>query len=278
MLEAQLRKEIDEPPALLVTAVEQICGAMSASGAVVAVCDSEGVRCLASTGDAPTVGSRLQPDSEFTRQCLETGAVVLCQDARNDSRIRPSVAKTLHLGSAVAVPIHAQGSVVGVIEVFSYKPSAIYATDVDVLKQLANLFAPIIAPGVNWETQPHVDETIILSDYAGKEALARSEQQTLDISNRPSQSGSHDHPESRMDPSRVEHRSVLSDLNPTEFRDSSIASAQLGPSGALSGSSAHFAPKSTETQLWQGRAAALSVLALGFLLLMFLFFHTLHSL
>jgi GAF domain-containing protein len=152
MLEARSKRNIDEPPAFLVTAIEQICLAMSASGAVVALCDPEGMRCLTSTGDAPAVGSRIQPDSEFTRQCLETGAVVLCQDAENDSRIRPSVAKSLHLRSAVAVPIHAQGSVVGVIEVFSYKPSAIYATDVEILKQFANLFAPIIAPEASLET------------------------------------------------------------------------------------------------------------------------------
>jgi hypothetical protein len=259
MLETQLKREIDEPPAFLVTAVAQICEAMSASGAVVAVCDPQGVRCLTSTGDAPAVGSRLQPDSEFTRQCLETGTVVLCQDAENDPRIRPSVAQSLRLGSAVAVPIHAQGSVVGVIEVFSYKPSAIYATDVDVLKQLAGLFAPIIAPNAILETQPHVDETIALSDYAGKELLTRNEPQTFDISNRPSQPASHDLP---------------GGPTPGEIRVPSIGSVPPSPSESLPGSSPQLFPKSTQAQLWQGRAAALSVLALGSIFLLFLFFHT----
>src|SRR5713226_5629669 len=121
MPEARLKREESEPEnrevsssnrlisALLKGRLDLICSAMSASGALVAVRDTEGVRCLVSTGDAPAVGSRLQPDSAFTRACLETGEVVLCENAENDSRIHPSVAKALHLRSAVAVPIQAQG-------------------------------------------------------------------------------------------------------------------------------------------------------------------------
>jgi hypothetical protein len=271
MLEARWRCEIDEPPPFLETAVEQICLAMSASGAVVAVCDSEGARCLTSTGDAPAVGSRLQPDSEFTRQCLETGAVILCQDAENDPRIRPSVAKSLHLRSAVAVPIHAQGSVVGVIEVFSYKPSAIHATDVAILKQFADLFAPIIALGPSLKTPARADETILLSDYGEKESLARSDRQASDVSHRASQQGGHDHAERKADSPRVEPCSVPSDPDTSGLWASSNAGTQRGLAGALSGP-IYFVPKSTEAQIWQGRAAAMSVLALGFLFLMFLFF------
>src|ERR1700746_3293536 len=132
--------------ALLATTVEQIRSAMSASGAVIAVRDPEGACCLASTGEAPPVGSRLQPDSAFTRECLETGEVVLCEDTENDSRILPSVAKRLHFRSAVAVPIQMQGCVIGVIEVFSSRPSEISPPDVDVLEECANLVAPVIAP------------------------------------------------------------------------------------------------------------------------------------
>src|ERR1700736_3509129 len=143
--------------AFLMRTVEQIRLAMSASGAVIAVRDPNGACCLASTGEAPAVGSRLQPDSAFTRECFETGEVVLCEDTENDSRILPSVAKSLRLRSAVAVPIKAQGSVVGVIEVFSSRPSDIYPTDVDALKAFANWFAPIIAPRAVPGAQPFLN-------------------------------------------------------------------------------------------------------------------------
>ena len=149
--------------AFLIRTVERMCWAMSASGAVLAVCDSEGVRCLASTGDAPAVGSRLQPDSAFTRECLETGEVVICEDAEGDSRIHPSVAKSLHLRSAVAVPIQAQGSVGGVIELFSPRPSGISPANVVALKKLADLFALVISPKSVSSTQVALDRSVLRS-------------------------------------------------------------------------------------------------------------------
>src|SRR5206468_2345896 len=104
--------------------------------------------------NAPDVGSRLQPDSGLTRECFETGQVVLCEDAENDSRVRPSIARSLHLRSVVAVPIQAQGSVVGVMEVFSSRPSAFATTEVAALQRIADLLAPISAPGPLKGDQP----------------------------------------------------------------------------------------------------------------------------
>jgi hypothetical protein len=127
--------------------VEEICSAMSANGALVALRDKEGLRCVASVGDAPTVGSRLQTHSTFTIGCLESGEVTICEDTEKDSRIHPTVAKSLNLRSAVAVPIHTKGTVVGVIEVFSSRPSHIYAADVAVLKQFGDFFAHMIVSG-----------------------------------------------------------------------------------------------------------------------------------
>jgi len=166
MPETRLKKEADQSgndsnkhrdrqiSALLAIAVERIRWELSASGVVIAVRDSEGACCLASAGEAPAVGSRLQPDSAFTRECFETGEVVLCEDTENDSRILPSIAQSLRLRSAVAVPIHMQGSVVGVIEVFSSRPSDISPPDVDVLQECANLVAPLIAPRAVPSAQP----------------------------------------------------------------------------------------------------------------------------
>jgi WD40 repeat protein len=120
---------------------EQICLAMSASGAVVAMRDIRGIRCVVSFGNAPSVGTRLQPDSAFTTECIETGEVVLCEDTQNDPRIQPDIAESLNLRSAVAVPIRAQGSVIGLIEVFCSQPSCIYPTAVTALKRVAKSFA-----------------------------------------------------------------------------------------------------------------------------------------
>jgi WD40 repeat protein len=159
------------PTASLMTALEQVCIAMSASGAVVAVRDEDGVRCIVSIADAPVVGSRLRPDSEFTKHCFETGEVVLCEDARNDPRIQPSVVESLQLRSAVAVPIYAQGSVIGVIEVFCSRPHAIYDSAITALKQVAESFAPSIDPD-SWV--PERPEIVAAPAVSQAQAVAES--------------------------------------------------------------------------------------------------------
>ena len=186
MPEPRLKREASEPEnditsdrvqqisAFLVRTVQRMCSAMSVSGAIIAIRDQEGVCCLASTGDAPVVGSRLQPDSAFTRECLETGEVVICEDAESDSRIQQWVAKALHLRSAVAVPIQARGSVVGVIEVFSPRPSSISPADVAALKKLAHLLGLAIRP----VSVPSIQAILVGSALrsAQPEALSSAEQ------------------------------------------------------------------------------------------------------
>jgi TonB family protein len=166
MPEARIQKKISDTEKVIgategpqvsadavMSAFEQIFVAMSASGAVVAVRDVNGVRCVVSFGNAPSVGSRLQPDSVFTRECIEKDTVVLSEDTQNDQRVRPGTAKSLNLRSAVAVPIHAQGSVVGLIEVFSARPYSISPTAIGALQRVAELFANIMVfePGPRGE-------------------------------------------------------------------------------------------------------------------------------
>jgi uncharacterized protein with WD repeat len=265
MPETRLKKEADQLgndsnsdsdqqiSALLATTVERIRSAMSASGVVIAVRDPEGACCLASTGEAPLVGSRLQPDSAFTRECFETGEVVLCEDTENDSRILPSVAKSLRLRSAVAVPIRLQGSVIGVIEVFSFRPSDISLQDVDVLQECANLVAPIIAPRAVPSMQP-VREA---SPEPSQAPFSSAKEQPRDL------------------PSVSSNWFLREPRRPREQRvDSLPPPVERGPAadaGSIS-NSALSSGDSTAGQISRGRAASLSFLALVFFFLsVFLF-------
>jgi GAF domain len=131
-------------PGVVLSDFEQICVAMPASGAVIAVRDLAGVLCTVSFGNALAVGSRLPTDSAFTRECIETGEVVRCEDTESDPRIHPSVATQWKFRSAVAVPIQAQGEVVALIEVFCSRPSAIYPSAIATLKGVAKSFAALM--------------------------------------------------------------------------------------------------------------------------------------
>jgi hypothetical protein len=251
---------------------------MSASGALVAVRDPEGIRCLASTGDAPAVGSRLQPDSTFTRECIETGEVVLCDDTEKDSRIQPSVAQSLHLRSAVAVPIQAQGSVVGVIEVFSSRPSAIYGTDVAVLKQFANLFAPFIVPGVVPGAHPSVrGSTLTLAPVEAASAAEeqREEGQRFAGTNRFSvERGIPLEPvtDSRKSPFKRGAPSFAPAPSSFERPAGNPSTAAGWRSEAVPPIFLRFVGKSTEARIWRSRAASLSFLAVLFFFLFFFVF------
>jgi WD40 repeat protein len=147
ILEREISGNRDWPiSSLLTQVVKRVSSITLATGAAIAVCDQWGVTCRASVGDAPEVGSRLQPDSGLTRECLESGRVVVCEDAESDYRVRRATAQNLQLRSALVVPLQNQGQVLGVIEVLSSRPSAFSPTHVDVLQRIAKLLADILAP------------------------------------------------------------------------------------------------------------------------------------
>jgi hypothetical protein len=162
-------------PGRVLSNFEQICVAMPASGAVIAVRDLAGMLCTASFASALAVGSRLPTDSAFTRQCIETGEVVLCEDAESDSRIHPSVATRWNFRSAVAVPIVTQGEVVAVIEGFCSRPSAIDPTAIAALKAVANSFAAMMIIDADNGGQPIVggslEQPVVLPSLTADEEL-----------------------------------------------------------------------------------------------------------
>jgi GAF domain-containing protein/WD40 domain-containing protein/PEGA domain-containing protein len=157
-LEKEIADSRDWPTlSLLKQVVERISSITLAHGAAIAVCDPWGVICRASVGEAPEVGSRLRPDSALTRECFETGQVVVCEDTENDYRVPRSTVNNLRLRSAVVVPLQNQGSVLGVIEILSSRPSAFSATHIVGLQSIAQLLAGILAPAsVESETKADV--------------------------------------------------------------------------------------------------------------------------
>jgi hypothetical protein len=62
-------------------------------------------------------------------------------DARSDSRIDPSVARQLQLGSAVMMPICTSGTLAGVLSVFSRHPRAFDTFHIRRLERLASVIA-----------------------------------------------------------------------------------------------------------------------------------------
>src|SRR5579871_1901814 len=130
------------------SAFEQICLAIPASGAVIAVRDSAGLRCVGSLGDAAEVGSHLPPDFGMAFECLDTGSVVfddLTDDAQRPLQVGLTMDGVSHIRSAVALPMRAGGAIIGLIAVFSQRESAIQPRDVKALDRIANFWGPLMA-------------------------------------------------------------------------------------------------------------------------------------
>jgi CheY-like chemotaxis protein/putative methionine-R-sulfoxide reductase with GAF domain/DNA-binding beta-propeller fold protein YncE len=126
--------------AFLSRLAERIRMTLDADGVVIAFSDSQGLVCRARTGMAPSIGSRLQSGSVLTRQCFETGQVLLCEDAERDFRVN---ARSLRFRSAAVVPIQGWHSVLGVVQVFSSRRAAFDAAHVIGLARIARLLVPL---------------------------------------------------------------------------------------------------------------------------------------
>src|ERR1700743_2585809 len=130
------------------SAFEQICLAIPASGALIAVRDATGLRCVASLGDAPEVGSRLPPDLGIALESIESGSVISADfhdDAQRVLRVGMTMDGVSQIRSAVALPMRTTGVIVGLIAVFSARESAIQSRDVKSLAQIADFWGPLMA-------------------------------------------------------------------------------------------------------------------------------------
>jgi uncharacterized protein with WD repeat len=130
------------------SAFEQICLAIPASGALIAVRDASGLRSVGSLGDAPEVGSHLPPDFGMAIECLETRDAVY-RDLTDDAQRVLSVGLTMEgvsqVRSAVALPMRAENAIIGLIAVFSRRDSSIQPRDISSLERVAAFWGPLMA-------------------------------------------------------------------------------------------------------------------------------------
>lgn len=115
-----------------------------AAGAAIALRQEDEMVCRASVGNAPPVGVVLQIGSGFSGECVRTGRLLRCDDAETDSRVDRDSCRALGIRSMIAIPIHANGGVSGLLEVFSPNPGAFTDNDNIVVRRLAETTATVV--------------------------------------------------------------------------------------------------------------------------------------
>ncbi len=139
--------------------VEEARHRTEADGAAIALRDEQGIVCRARAGDAPDLGVRLNLETGLSAECVRTSKVVICTDAALDPRVPPQAIEQLRLSSALVVPVHAAGSVVGIVEVLSWRTASFGETHCATLERIAATLASFLT-GEDHETScPATTET-----------------------------------------------------------------------------------------------------------------------
>jgi len=132
-----------EGDAALAFVVERVRNVTRATGAAIALEDGGFIVCRASSGNAPGIGARLDPNAGLSGECIRTGEIVRCEDTENDPRADRLVCRKLELRSMVIVPVRVQGRPAGVLEAFSSRAHAFQSSDVLLLRRVTDLVAGI---------------------------------------------------------------------------------------------------------------------------------------
>jgi len=109
-----------------------------AGGAAIALQQGTEMICRASAGDAPTIGAMLQVGSGFSGECVRAGRLLRCDDSESDPLVDRESCRALGIRSMIAIPIHANGGVTGLLEVFSPNSHAFADNDNIVIRRLAD--------------------------------------------------------------------------------------------------------------------------------------------
>src|SRR5215813_12479718 len=118
----------------------------NASGAAIAIGNSEEIVCRARSGaSAPDVGTALRVEGTFTGICIQSGKELRCDDAETDTRVDTGAIRSLGIRSMVVTPIKEENKVTGVLAVFAPTPHAFTITHVAVLKTMADQIAGLLA-------------------------------------------------------------------------------------------------------------------------------------
>src|SRR2546429_4379095 len=112
----------------------------AATGAAVAM-RREGVMiCRGRSGmTAPSLGAQLSINTGLSGDCLRTGKTLRCDDTEKDYRADPDACRRMGLRSIVAVPLNGPRGSIGILEVFSNRPSAFSDEHVEILDRLAGM-------------------------------------------------------------------------------------------------------------------------------------------
>src|SRR6478752_4245196 len=124
--------------AFMAAVVERLASLIDARGSIVELVDGDHmVYRAANAAFAHHVGARLKRASSLSGLCVEKAEVMLCDDTRTDPRVDAEACERIGVRSMVCAPLFHRDDPIGVLKVFSGRPAAFDADDIDALRLLA---------------------------------------------------------------------------------------------------------------------------------------------
>src|SRR5712671_3326578 len=131
----------------LVTNVVELARILTrASGSAIAFRGEQGTICRARSGEgAPPLGAVVDTTSGISKQCLDSGTSLRCDDIATDGRADPEISQGVEIRAVAVVPIFSNGNsngnrnddICGILEVFSEAPGVFTDQHLKTLQQLA---------------------------------------------------------------------------------------------------------------------------------------------
>jgi PAS domain S-box-containing protein len=121
-----------------------------ADSALIEIVQGEGLVTMVDTG-APTGAPRVE--TSLSGVCIRTGELQRCDDTADDRRVDPEVTQRLGIRALLAMPLKAEGRVLGVLKVISARPNAFADRDVRALRLMAGLVSAALDHAAIFESR-----------------------------------------------------------------------------------------------------------------------------
>lgn len=130
-----------QPPDSVIRATAETTRLLtSADGVAIAFRTKGVILCRARSGElAPELGSYVNANSGISGECLRTASILVCHDARTDSRVDNEVCRRMGIRSIVVVPLRGPVGIAGILEVFSTRANAFGNREIHSLRGLAEV-------------------------------------------------------------------------------------------------------------------------------------------
>jgi len=118
--------------------VEDARLATGATAAAIALARGDEIVCRATTGaNAPDLGVRLEVDSGLSGACVQSKKWQRCDDTETDPRVDAEMCRSLGVRSILVFPVVREDELLGVVEIFSPRPSAFSDREIQTLEALS---------------------------------------------------------------------------------------------------------------------------------------------